>query len=229
MDKFIVKNLDIRITDEEMLKKLRIADDPEDEDCRKAVKMLKEALACAKPKYACTLAAIEEKGNDHVVVEGRRIASPLVRQNLDKIHRILPYVATCGAEADLWSRQYSDMIEHFWADEIKNMILYKSIAVMRNAVKEKYYPGSDMSQMSPGSLPAWPVTEQAVLFDLLDGVNVEIGVSLTDSFLMIPSKSVSGFFFSSETHYENCRLCPMRNCPNRSAAYQPPADNGEIT
>jgi len=46
------------------------------------------------------------------------------------------------------------------------------------------------------------------------------GVELTDSQLMKPNKSVSGFLFPSESDYENCQLCPRENCPNRSADFE---------
>ena len=220
MEYEIVSDFNFQITQAEFLKKIRLMDDPDDEDRQKAAEMLEEALSCARPRFAYALAAIERKGEQDVVVEGRRIVSPLVRKNLDKIHRILLYVATCGAEAERWSLGFTDPLEHYWADEIKILILYQSIITMHKRVKDRYFPTGDMSQMSPGSLPEWPVTEQAVLFDLLGAAPAAIGVSLTPSFLMIPSKSVSGFFFASESHFENCGLCPMPNCPNRRAVYQ---------
>lgn len=223
MDKIIERNIDLPITDEALLKRLRMIEDPEDDDCLKAIGMLKEALACAKPKFVYGLAAIEEKGDDFIVVEGRRIISPLVRRNLDKIHRIFPYVATCGVEVELWSRQFTDMLEHFWADEIKLMILEQCFMVMNQTIKDKYFANSDMSRMNPGSLPAWPITAQAVLFDIIGNPQADVGVSLTSSCLMIPSKSTSGFFFSSDSHFENCALCPRLDCPNRKAIYQPSA------
>jgi hypothetical protein len=218
MYKFIVKDFIFHVSREEFLQTVRIVDDPDDEDCRKAAEMLGEALICARPKYVYCLAAINAREEDTVIVEGRRIESSLVRKNLDKVNRIIPFVATCGVEAESWSRQYTDLLERFWADEIKKLILVKCCENMLNTVKEKFFPVQDMSQMNPGSLAQWPITEQAVLFDLIGDVKGDIGVTLTDSFLMVPAKSVSGFFFSSETHYENCQLCPMKNCPGRRTA-----------
>jgi len=215
MEKHIIQDIALSISEKELLRTLRIEADPNDEDYQTVTGMLHAALDCARPKFVYGLAAVTEKGDDYVVIEGRRIISPLVRRNLDQTHRIIPYIATCGVEAEEWSRQYTDMLEHFWADEIKKMILGRCIAAMRQTVQKKYFTGTDISQMNPGSLPEWPISEQANLFALIGDVEKDIGVTLTDSFLMLPSKSVSGFFFSSATHYENCRLCPMPNCPNR--------------
>lgn len=221
MEKYIDKDFDFTLSKEELLKAIRIPDDPMDEDFIEVMAMLKEALGCARPKFAYCISAVEHKGEDYVVVEGRRIDSVLVRKNLEKVHRIIPYVATCGMEAELWSNKYTELLEQFWADEIKKLILYKAYEVMKGTVKERFFPAQDLSHMSPGSLPAWSITGQTALFDLIGNVKEELGVALTDSFLMLPSKSISGFFFSGETHYENCRLCPMPNCPNRRAKYMP--------
>ena len=81
-------------------------------------------------------------------------------------------------------------------------------------------PDTIMSKMNPGSLKEWPLVSQKVLFNIIGNVFEDVGVSLTDSCLMLPSKSVSGFFFSSKEFYENCQLCPIINCPSRRAEYR---------
>ena len=51
-------------------------------------------------------------------------------------------------------------------------------------------------------------------------VQVErLGVRLTDSLLMIPSKSVSGIRFPTEQTFASCQLCPRAGCPSRQAPY----------
>ena len=222
MKTFLVQHFPINLEAAPLLKKLKIDADPEDEDFQSFSRMLDEARSIARPKFAYGIAAVEEKGTDSVIIEGRTIRSKLVRQNLDQTHRVFPYIATCGSELDIWSRAYTDLLENYWADEIKNRALQLAIMSMRQTVKETYFSGQDLSQMSPGSLPEWPLPEQAFLFDLLREEAAAMEVRLTDSFLMVPSKSVSGFNFSSQSHFENCRLCPMPNCPNRRVPYAQP-------
>lgn len=222
MKTFLAQQLPIKLEAAPLLKKLRIAADPHDEDFQSFSRMLDEARAIARPQYAYGIAAVEEKGTDTVLIEGRLITSSLVRQNLDQTHRVFPYIATCGSELDRWSQAYTDLLENYWADEIKNRALQLAIMAMRQTVKETYFVGQDLSQMSPGSLPEWPLPEQAFLFDLLQEEAAAMEVRLTDSFLMVPSKSVSGFYFTSQSHFENCRLCPMPNCPNRRVPYAEP-------
>jgi hypothetical protein len=46
-----------------------------------------------------------------------------------------------------------------------------------------------------------------------------IGVRLLDSMLMLPSQTVSGLLFETESDYVNCQLCPREHCPNRRAPF----------
>jgi len=75
--------------------------------------------------------------------------------------------------------------------------------------------------MSPGSLEDWPITEQPRLFKLLGEGAAATGVRLTDSCLMLPTKSLSRLTFPSEHGFESCRLCPRERCPGRRAPYDP--------
>ena len=75
--------------------------------------------------------------------------------------------------------------------------------------------------MNPGSLADWPLREQRALFRLLGDVEAAVGVTLTPSLLMTPTKSVSGIFFPSEETFASCQLCPREACPNRRAPYDP--------
>jgi hypothetical protein len=78
-----------------------------------------------------------------------------------------------------------------------------------------------LSTMNPGSLADWPLAQQRVLFALLGNTEAAIGVSLTPSLLMTPTKSVSGIAFPTEGSFASCQLCPRKACPNRRAPYDP--------
>ena len=55
-----------------------------------------------------------------------------------------------------------------------------------------------------------PARADTVEFDLL---------TLTDSYLMLPTKSVSGVYFETEKSFNSCQLCTREMCPSRRAAY----------
>ena len=48
-----------------------------------------------------------------------------------------------------------------------------------------------------------------------------IGVHLTESCMMVPTKTVSGLRFHLEESFESCMLCPRPDCPSRKAPYDP--------
>ena len=69
-------------------------------------------------------------------------------------------------------------------------------------------------------LPQWPIEGQRELFRILGDTEGTVGVRLTDSCLMLPSKSVSGILFQDHTGHVNCALCPRENCPNRRVPFR---------
>lgn len=195
------------------------ADTWEEEDLVKVREMMAQAEAVANPKAMCRIAEITDRSESYVEIEGERIKSELVIRNLENTHRVFPYVATCGTELEEWSLAFTDIMEEYWADRIKLFFLGQISARLQEKVRNTYFPAGHMSSMNPGSLAAWPISEQAVLFRIAGNVTEETGVRLTKSFLMLPSKSTSGFFFSSKEAYENCQFCPILDCPNRRARY----------
>ena len=65
----------------------------------------------------------------------------------------------------------------------------------------------------------WPIEQQRELFALLGDVEGLIGVRLTASFLMVPTKSVSGLRFASAAEFYSCQLCRREKCPGRRAPF----------
>ncbi len=179
-----------------------------------------EAEAIARPKAITKLAYIDEKGTDFIVVDGIRFDSRILRVNVDEVYRVVPYVATCGVELEEWSRGLNDMLEQYWADVIKQMFVGQAVTALGSYAREDLGLGQSAT-MNPGSLPDWPLAQQKPLFDLLGDPTEAIGVTLTESFLMLPAKSVSGIHFPTDTDYRNCQLCPREDCPGRSSPYEP--------
>jgi hypothetical protein len=164
------------------------------------------------------MAFIESKGDDYVHIDGAKLTSRVLRVNLEPAHRVFLYIATCGTELEDWSNSLDDVLQRFWADEIKLMALRSVSAALQAHLDERFQPGP-ISRMSPGSLADWPLREQRVLFALLGNPKETIGVELSKRLLMIPTKSVSGIQFPTEESFESCQLCPRENCPGRRAPY----------
>lgn len=218
MEKIILQNMNIQITTQEAVRQLRM-ENAEQEDIARLSEMVAEAQRAANPKAVYAVAPIEARGETTVTIHGVTIDCPLMVKNLQNTNRVFPYVVTCGTEAEQWSKSARDFMEEYWADGIKLLLLGKAMQALKKQVKQAYAPESRLSAMNPGSIKQWPLAQQRVLFQILETVEADIGVTLTDSCLMLPSKSGSGIFFAGDEQYENCSLCPILNCPNRRAPY----------
>ena len=177
-----------------------------------------QAQEIARPKAMYKVAFIDRKKDGRVVIDGTPFVSRVLRVNLENAHRVFAYVATCGTELQEWGQSLQDLLEQFWAEKIQEMALAQASKLLNAHIAQHYQPGSTAT-MNPGSLANWPLKEQRNLFALLDNRSDEIGVRLSDSFLMTPVKSVSGIRFPTEYDFKNCQLCPRPDCPGRRAPY----------
>ena len=182
--------------------------------------LIQRAEKVARPKAVFTVSFIDERTDGQTVIDGIRFESRVLQVNLDPIHRVFPHVVSCGTEIQQWSEGISDPVESFWADAIKELALRSAVEHFQAHVRAAYALGR-VSHMNPGSLPDWPLPQQRPLFQLLGEVEALIGVRLTESFLMLPTKSISGILFPAETSFESCELCPREVCPGRRAPYDP--------
>ncbi|HHE41239.1 MAG TPA: vitamin B12 dependent methionine synthase, partial [Dehalococcoidia bacterium] len=114
----------------------------------------------------------------------------------------------------------TDLMASYCLDSIKMLAVQTARRHLQRYLQETYSLGK-LSSMAPGSLEDWPIEQQRPLFDLLGDVEGGIGVRLTDKFLMIPVKSISGIFFPTEVRFESCQLCQRERCTGRRAPYDP--------
>lgn len=216
MDSVILRNLPFQIDLPELMQRMRVKENSSYVAHLKH--LVDQAEAIANPKAIYRMAFIEERGDDYVVVDGVRLTSRVVRVNLADAQRLFAYVATCGVELEEWAHQIDDMLQRFWAEAINEMVLHSAGLALREHLLHVYQIGN-ASTMNPGSLADWPLAEQRKLFSLLDNTAETIGVQLTESLLMLPTKSVSGILFPTEETFASCQLCPRDPCPNRRAPY----------
>jgi len=185
---------------------------------RLAEEMVAAALRVTRPKALCRVSFIDQKTDDCVTIEGHLFASHVLRQNLEGIERVFPFVATCGTEIEDLLADRADIMAAYCLDTIMMIAVQRARRHVEQFIKDSYSVGQ-MSRMAPGSLPDWPLQEQGPLFQLLGDVEGSIGVKLSERFLMTPIKSISGIFFPTEVRFESCQLCSRQNCPGRRAPH----------
>lgn len=173
-----------------------------------------------KPKVVFKSGFIDEKLSDGIILDGIRLTSTVLRKQLDGVERVFPYVMTIGPEWEKMVEGSDNALDQYYLDSIANVALVSSRRFFSEHLQTRFALGN-LSRLGPGSLENWPISEQAHLFTILGNVESAIGVTLTESFLMMPRKSSSGIYFATEVPFFACQLCPRDNCPSRKAAYDP--------
>ena len=213
METFRLTDFPFRIDSEKLFKRLHVRAGTE--DAADLSRLVEEALLIGRPRAIYGAIEIEVAGQDEVLLGGVAMESRVLKVNLENVNVAYPFICTCGQELQEWSDRITDVIWKYWADGIKEAALYEAMDALQNKLHDRYNPGH-LSTMSPGSLESWPISQQQPLFRLLGNPQE---VRLTDSFLMVPNKSVSGISFPTDALFESCQLCQRENCPGRRAPY----------
>jgi len=213
----ILDNIDIDISLNEVCRRLHMGPDSNVSEIQPLVEV---AIALIEAKALYDVHYIEAKLEDAVMVDGRRLKSRVLRKNLDQVERVFPFVITLGAKLGERQAAGTDILENYYLDTIGNVALNSARKELKRHLKSQFAL-EKISSMAPGSLPDWPIEEQAPLFKLLGDVRASIGVTLTDSLLMLPAKSISGIYFPTEVSFFSCQLCPRERCESRKAKYDP--------
>ena len=220
----VLNNIPIKLDLEAVLKRMRLRNRKES-IVGSVREMLELARPVARPKAIYDVAYIENKNGDSLEIGGVKFTSRVLRVNLDKVERVFPYIITCGRELDEIVVPADDFIKGYYLDQIKETAVVLARQHVEKYLKKKYTLGQ-LSRMAPGAAMKidWPITQQTELFSVFGGrekVEELIGVRLTDTFLMVPIKSVSGILFPTEVNFESCQMCPRENCIGRRAKYDP--------
>ncbi len=212
----ILNNIPVSLAPDEIIKHLRL------HNRENTPGVVEELLATARPLIApralFKAAYIDKKEKASVVIDGVGFASRVLRKNLDQAERVFPFVLTIGGALEKEAGFSGDLLRQYYLETIADLALRSAGTYFEKELKKRYGLGK-ISSMSPGSLADWPVTEQRPLFALLGNTDAEIGVRLTDSMLMIPRKSISGFYFPTEVTFFSCQLCERERCQGRKAPF----------
>ena len=161
---------------------------------------------------------IESKHKDAIIIDGTSLKSRVLRKNLDNVERIFPYVVTIGNRLEEKIQVCTDLLKKYYLDTIGNVALTATQKYLKDHIRSRYALDG-ISYMNPGSLEDWAIEEQRSLFSILGDVESSIGVRLNETLVMIPNKSLSGIYFSTEIPFYSCQLCQRDNCSGRKAPY----------
>lgn len=214
----VLNNIPFALDPKKLFSKLKM--DSGSEYAKELQELMNSVSPMVKPKAIYKVCYIESRNGDIVNIDGVEFTSRVLKTNLEKVERVFPFIATCGDELENLDIPQDDFLQRYWIDTIKEMALSASINYLYEHIKKKYAL-KKLPSMSPGSGAegVWHIEQQKQLFSLFGNVEEQIGVKLTDSYLMIPNKSLSGMCFSEGIEYITCQLCPREKCPGRKAPY----------
>lgn len=182
--------------------------------------LLPQALEVAAPRYVSRIVEARQLGKTTILMDDVEFkVGGIIGSYLAGMTEACVFVATAGMEYDRWLQSIKargDILYEYVADSIGSVIAEENVDRLaseldRNAGMRHSLP------YSPGYC-AWDVAEQRKLFSILP--EDRCGVALTESCLMHPVKSVSGFFALGEELVPQpyrCELCTNRNCFKNSA------------
>jgi hypothetical protein len=178
------------------------------------------AQGLVRPRGVFEVAYVGAKVERTVEVAGVIFESPLLRKSLGEANKVFPYIVTVGPELERAASAQGDLLKQYYLEEIANIALEQAASWLATHLEARYGVVG-LSNLSPGSLVDWPITEQPKLFSIFGDTERLVGVRLTDSLLMIPRKSISGILFPSEEGFVACQLCDRKHCQGRKAQFKP--------
>ena len=130
------------------------------------------------------------------------------------------FICTAGVAYEAYQqrlKEQGDMVRLFIADALGSVIAEKCADQMEIALQESIdkLGWKHTNRFSPGYC-GWHVSQQQLLFPLFQGHTC--GVTLTDSSLMVPIKSVSGIIGLGTSVRKldyTCGLCDFKQCYKR--------------
>jgi hypothetical protein len=194
------------------------------ETLRVLERSVERALTCADPCGACRQVSIKDVSKAAVSTLFGDISSArfaLMSRLASPDRNVVFTMSTAGAGLDEEILREDRLLEKFVLDavasELAEIIQEEvDLAWMREASSS----GRQWSmRMSPGYCD-WQLGGQRVLFRAID--STEIGIRLTDNFLMIPRKSVSAaaVVASVVPVRIQCVTCRRDDCPFRRAPFE---------
>jgi hypothetical protein len=203
------------INQKEALRYMGYHSDNVDDTLQGIVDECEKALLCSvKPKYTYKIFDITEETNGikingtNVILEGNAI-----KKHLADCYGIILLVATLSAEADKIIRRYeiSDMTKSLAADALASAAIEQVCNIAEEEIKEKIKSKYMTWRFSPG-YGDLPITLQPQLLALADAQR-QVGLTVTQSNIMIPRKSVTAVIGLSNNpipkRRQGCAICNL--------------------
>lgn len=195
-------------------------DMPDEQTLRLIEETERELLSVLETKSVYRIFPIQEVGESTIDMGFVRIESRNLAKNLRGCDRAVFLAATLGNAVELLLRKYNRL-------QVSRALVLQAAATeaieqycdaCERRIREDLGPGFWMRpRFSPG-YGDFPLEFQRDMIRILETPK-RIGLTLTDSLLMMPSKSVTAVIGVSrentDCHRSGCEVCEKKDCPYR--------------
>jgi hypothetical protein len=179
--------------------------------------IFKTATTLIHPQAIYGAAYVSKRSLDKTEINSMKFRSRVLAKNLQRIERVFPYVLTIGGSLETTAHSSVSITTKLVFETVGDLALESALEHVKQHISRQYGLEAT-SDMGPGQLD-WPIEQQEELFLLLGNVKERIGVTLTESLMMMPRKSISGIIFPKEETFISCQLCRRDKCPSRKAPF----------
>lgn len=184
-------------------------------------RLIDRLVPSARLKYMYRMVDAERLPDRRVSFDGV-VFSPggIICSYLDGMTRACVFVATAGREFDGMLRELAaeeDIVADYIADSIGTVLAELAVSRLGSELEKT---GNLSLPYSPGYC-GWDILEQQILFPMFPAE--PCGIKLSDSSLMTPEKSISGFFAMGEDLTRqpyHCEICQNKKCYKRKDGQQ---------
>ena len=134
MESVLLTDIPYQLEFAEVKNRLHLASD--DETTNRMAEILERVREIARPKALYREAFIDERGEGCVKIADQTFRSRVLHSNLANVFRVFPYVATCGVEIDAYSAANEDILERYWLDGIKEILVRQAVQFLRDSLQK---------------------------------------------------------------------------------------------
>ena len=176
-----------------------------------------------EPSYSYAIRDIESVKGDSVTIEDSiTFESKVIARLLEQCEKVAVFALTIGNHLEEMVSHLAEnglvlqatVLDAIGSGSAEKLAVFVEDRIGRIAVSQEL---SASRRFSPGYCD-WELSQQKMVFRALDGDSA--GIRLTERFLMLPRKSISGIIGispgnSNIENYNPCQTCKKRDCPGR--------------
>jgi len=179
------------------------------------------AQSLVKPSYSYVIKNVAwADGAISLVAGSIMFKSQVIAQLLEKCAKVAVLALTIGENIDLKISQLADegqVLQSSILDAVGSVITENLADAISDELSEiaRAYGMATSRRFSPGYCD-WDISQQEIVFQALNGNSA--GVRLTDEYMMLPRKSVSGIIGIGSrdvADYNPCSSCDNHDCNSR--------------